>query len=396
MVALSATSANTVLVYWAPLAEASRQEETTSDMRRSTIALAFAALLIGGPMAAQPGDPQDSAISVQHELVVGTKEAPPFAMKSADGNWSGISIDLWRRIAGENKLRFRFVEEATVQELIGGVASGKFDVAVAALTVTADRERVLDFTSSYYVTGLGIAVAAGGAPSWTPVVRALTSFGFIQAVLGLIGLALLVGLIVWLVERRHNEDFGGGMAKGLSTSVWWTTTAMTQRGIGSSGPRTLPGRTIAVLWMVGSVIAVAVFTASITSALTIRQLQGTVHGVADLSSVRVGAVSGSSTEDTLSRMKLSYDRFTDVQIGLQALRQNRIDAFIYDRPLLAWFVNRDFRSSVQVLDATFDPQHYAFAVPNNSPLRKPLSVAVLRALQDDWWDQTLFRYLGVR
>ena len=114
-------------------------------------------------------DPPGATISIQRELVVGTKEAPPFAMKSADGNWSGISIDLWRRIADENKLRYRFAEEATVQELIDGVAAGKFDVAVAALTVTAERESMLDFTSSFYVTGLGIAVAAGGPPSWTPV-----------------------------------------------------------------------------------------------------------------------------------------------------------------------------------------------------------------------------------
>src|SRR5262245_4059237 len=33
------------------------------------------------------------------ELVIGTKEAPPFAMKAPDGTWTGISIDLWRQIA---------------------------------------------------------------------------------------------------------------------------------------------------------------------------------------------------------------------------------------------------------------------------------------------------------
>ena len=95
-------------------------------------------------------------------------------------------------------------------------------------------------------------------------------------------------------------------------------------------------------------------------------------------------------------MKLRYDRFTDVRIGLLALRQNHTDAFIYDKPLLAWSVNRDFRASIQLLDTAFDPQHYAFAVPNNSPLRKPLSIAILQAVQDDWWEQTLFRYLGAR
>src|SRR4029079_2080815 len=146
------------------------------------------ALSIRGPCLAQSADPALPP-GLDRELVIGTKEAPPFAMKAADGVWQGISIDLWRRIAAEKNWRYRFEEVQTVPELIGGVATSKFDVAVAALTVTPARERMLDFTSSFFSTGLGIAVAAGGPPSWRPVMTALTSFGFIQAILALVGLA---------------------------------------------------------------------------------------------------------------------------------------------------------------------------------------------------------------
>src|SRR6476620_6649974 len=91
---------------------------------------------------------------------------------------------------------------------------------------------------------------------------------------------ITVGLIVWLSERPHNEDFGGGVARGLRSGVWLTTVAMTQRGAGNFGRRTMPGRAVAMLWMVGSIIAIAVFTAGITAALTVRQLHGTVREVA--------------------------------------------------------------------------------------------------------------------
>ncbi len=330
------------------------------------------------------------------ELVVGTKDAAPFAMKAADGSWQGISIDLWRRIADENGWRYRFAEEQTVQDLIDGVAGGKLDVAVAALTVTAERERILDFTSAFYSTGLGIAVLEGGPPSWRPVINALTSFGFAQAVLALIALALAVGLIVWFFERRHNEEFGGTVARGLSSSVWWTTVAMTQRGIGNFGPRTMPGRAIAMLWMVGSIIAIAVFTAGITSALTVRKLQGTVQGVTDLSEVRVGTVAGTSGEASLAQLRVRAQGFATAKEGLLALRAGEIDAFVYDKPLLAWTINHEFRNSIQLLDAIFDPQNYAFAVPPNSSLRKPIGIAVLEAQRTRWWDDTIFRYLGYR
>ena len=259
--------------------------------------------------AAQCGFPLNQAahrrqktpdVPSQGELVVGTKQAPPFAMKSADGTWQGISIDLWHRVADELHLHYRFAEVPSVQGLIDGMTAGKFDIAVAALTVTADRERNLDFTQPFYATGLGIAVPIGGEANWLPIIHTLTSFGFAQAIMALVGLALSVGFLVWLFERRHNEHFGGGVVKGLSSGVWWSTVVMTQRVTGDFGPRTLPGRIVAIVWMIGSIVTIAVFTASITSTLTIKHLQGAVHGVSDLATVHVGAIAGTSTEDTFS------------------------------------------------------------------------------------------------
>jgi polar amino acid transport system substrate-binding protein len=357
-------------------------------------ALTGAVLIFAGPCRAQM--PENADVLSQRELVLGTKEAPPFSMKAADGTWQGISIDLWRRVADELHLYYRFAEEPNVQGLIDGVAAGKFDIAVAALTVTAGRARILDFTQPFYAAGLGIAVPVGGETSWLPIIRTLTSFGFAQSILALVGLALAVGFLVWLFERRHNEDFGGSVAKGLSSGVWWSTVAMTQRVTGNFGPRTLPGRIVAIVWMVASIVTIAVFTASITSVLTIKHLQGTVHGVSDLANVRVGALGGTSTEDTLSHLRITYLQFATLQDGLNALRTHKIDAFVYDKPLLVWAVHQGFSSSIELVDATFEPQEYAFALPRNSPLRKALDVAILDTIHSAWWEQTVFRYLGSR
>jgi polar amino acid transport system substrate-binding protein len=363
-------------------------------MLRLFLMLAGTALIFAAPCCAQTSE--NAGVSSQGELVIGTKDAAPFAMKAADGTWRGISIDLWRHVADELHLHYRIAEEPNVQGLIDGVASGKYDIAVAALTVTAGRARVLDFTQPFYATGLGIAVPVGGEASWQPIIRTLTSFGFIQAIGVLVGLALGVGILVWLFERRHNEDFGGGVAKGLSSGVWWSAVAMTQRVTGSFGPRTVPGRIVAIVWMVGSIVTIAVFTASVTSVLTIKHLQGVVHGVSDLSTARVGALTGTSSEDTLAHLRINYRKFSSLQDGLSALRTHKIDALIYDKPLLAWAIQQGYSSSVELVDASFDPQEYAFALPRNSPLRNALDVAVLDAIHSDWWEQTIFRYVGSR
>jgi len=329
------------------------------------------------------------------EFVIGIKEAPPFVIKAPDGGWRGISIDLWRRIAEQLHLRYRFSEQATIEGLIEGAKTGSFDAAVAALTVTAARQRVVDFTQPFYTTGLGIAVSTRGESRWFPVLRVLMSFGFFQAIAALVGIALTVGFLVWLFERRHNENYGGG-AKGLGASFWWSAIAMTQAGAAQNAPMTLPGRVLAIAWMIAAVVTIAVFTAGITSALTKRELQGIVHGVNDLRSVRVGAVAGSATIDYLTRERIAHRGFAGAQEGLKALEAGGIDAFVYDRPLLTWIVRHDFSGSARVLDVTFDTQNYGIALPLGSPLRQAVNLAVLDAVESDWWEQTVFQYLGRR
>jgi len=80
--------------------------------------------------------------------------------------------------------------------------------------------------------------------------------------------------------------------------------------------------------------------------------------------------------------------------GLQALRTHALDAFVYDKPLLAWIIHTQFASSVELIDTTFETQEYAIALPTNSPLAKPLNVGILQAVEGDWWQPTVFRYIG--
>ena len=328
------------------------------------------------------------------ELVIGTKVAPPFAMKAEDGTWHGISIDLWRRIANQTHLRYRF-QETTLNGLTEGVADGSLDAGVAALTVTGPRRQVVDFTQPFYSTGLGIAVAREAGITWWPVVGSLFSRSFLRAVGVLLTISLAVGVVVWLVERRHNEHFGAHR-RGLGSSVWWSAVTMTQGGsaAGEKVPVTLPGRLLAILWMVASVIVIASFTAALTSQLTLKQLRGTVHGETDLRDVRVAAIAGTETTEYLGRERIEHQVFADAEAGLTALQKRRIDALVYDRTLLLWLVNRRFSGSLRVLNATFDPQVYAIALPQGSQLRMSIDLALLDVTRSDWWQETLFMYLG--
>ena len=359
------------------------------------LARALTAWLPPGPALAQPAlapaaPPPGFA---DRELVIGTKDAAPFAMKSAEGQWQGISIDLWRHVADGIGLRYRFEELPTVQALVDAVAAGRVDAGVAAITVTAARKRVIDFTQPFYATGLGVAVPSEGVTAWLPVLRTFLSFSFLQAVLALLGIALAVGVLIWLFERRHNKPYGGGPVRGLTAGVWWSAVAMTQAGAAQDGPVTTPGRILATVWMIASVVIIAVFIAGISSALTTQRLQGLVRNVNDLRGMRVGVVEGSSAAEFLTAQRVSWRGFPGPREGLAAVQKHQVDAFVHDRPLLSWMIRQDF-SSLQLLGINLDVQNYAVALPEDNALRRSLDVALLDSLRGEWWQQTLFRYLG--
>lgn len=370
------------------------RDQTALKKRRSHVTclllLTFLCTLLHLPtsFAQTPGN------EAATELVVGTKEAPPFAMKDAKGEWSGVGIELWKQVALKLKRPYRFVEADSVASLLDRLEAGEFDVAVAAITVTSARERRVDFSWPYFQTGTGIAVQTNLLTSWTPVIRSVLSYSFAQAVLALLGLAFVAGLLIWYFERGVNEGLRGGLAKGISSGVWWSTNAMTQRMGGGLVPVTLPGRIVATIWMVVSVVAIAVFTAGITSALTSKRLNSAVNSFADLTTVRVGVIEGTATQDALTRLRIKHNAFPTVKEGFAALQRGRIDALTYDRPILAWMIRQDRRLQAELADFTFEPQSYAIALRPNRPLRKEINVALLEIEQSDWWKDVLFRYLG--
>ena len=57
----------------------------------------------------------------------------------------------------ENSWDFE-LREMELAGLVEAIAKGEVDAGVAALTVTQEREKAVDFTHRFYSSGLGIAV----------------------------------------------------------------------------------------------------------------------------------------------------------------------------------------------------------------------------------------------
>jgi ABC-type amino acid transport substrate-binding protein len=333
-----------------------------------------------------------AASSEGEPLVIATRHAPPFAIRT-DSGWSGITIELVQRIAKEQGLDSR-LEAMGLTEMLDAVARGEVAAAAAALTVTADREQRVDFTHPFFTSGLGIAVAAGGELTWISALGRVASGPFLQSLGALLGLLTLLGVLVWLAERRHNAQFPEGPGKGIGSGLWWSAVTMTTVGYGDKAPITLAGRLIALVWMFTSIIVISGFTAAITSSLTVGELDHSVSGLEDLYGMRVVTTRGSTSASFLTEKLIRHRTTEDAAEALEELAAGRADAVVYDVPILRYLVREHHPGEIRVLPYLLTRQDYGIALPEGTVLREELNRRILRIIRSPEWERMVEGYLG--
>jgi ABC-type amino acid transport substrate-binding protein len=331
--------------------------------------------LLGSARAAPP-DP----------IIVAVKQAPPFALRDTDGDWTGTSIELWRSIADELDLRYE-LHETTLDDMIAGVADGRYQVAVAALTVTSEREQIVDFTHPFHTTGLAIAVSGKRDPYWRGVIDTVCSWVFFQLVAVLALIQLVIGTLVWLAERRANsEQFPHEAGRGVPSGFWWATVTMTTVGYGDKTPKSAIGRAIALAWMLASMVIIASVTATIASSLTIERLDARISGPEDLHRFEVGVIAQTTGAKFLREEKIVTHQYDDADAALASLAAGEIDALVWDAPLLRAAIVEHPDVAIELVPGVFQRQDYAIAVGEGSELREAINRVLptkLRTLELD-------------
>ncbi len=326
-------------------------------------------------------------------LTIGTKVAPPFAMTNEQGQWHGISIDLINAIAKKLQVDIEFAEHS-LSELITEVQSGKLDASIAAISITPEREEVIDFTHQYFGSGLAIVTPERYQPGWKSMLKALISPQFLATIFLLCCVLSFVGVIIWILEsKRNSAQFSESPAKGIGNGFWFAAVTMTTVGYGDKTPVTLPGRFVSVIWMFAALILTAFLTAQLTTILTTQQAGNVVASIDDLPRARVGYLLNASSKRYFDENGIAVSGYDSVDAGFEAVASESIDAFVHDQPLLQYLANQSDENYV-VLPDRFDPQSYAIAVAQDSSLRETINVALLEILASEDWTAIKKRYLG--
>ncbi|HEY3304132.1 MAG TPA: transporter substrate-binding domain-containing protein [Candidatus Binatia bacterium] len=316
-------------------------------------------------------------------LRVATRVVPPFVFEDK-GKLAGFSIDLWQNISEEIKARSELAEHPTVVDLLAAVKSGKSDLGIAAISITAERSREFDFSQPMFDSGLQILVRdqPGGGSS----VRQTLSLLLSSAALPFVGLTLLFVLvpahIVWLSERRHPRGMieSRSYFPGIFEACWWAASTLATQA--DQMPRSALGRAMAILWMFTAVLFVAYFTATVTSSLTVQQLQGDINGPEDLPGKQVATTTGSTSAAYLRQHNIETLEFPRIEQAYEALLKGQADAVVFDAPVLLFYAAREGKGKVNVVGSVFRKESYGIVFPQNSPYRRPVNAALLKLKED--------------
>jgi polar amino acid transport system substrate-binding protein len=102
--------------------------------------------------------PTSSTASDKVSIAVFNQYPPAEYVK--DGKLTGWMIDLLGPLSEKSGLRFDVTQVSNFSTIIPGIQSGRFDAAAAAITVTNERLKTLDFVTTDSV-GTGFATKAG-------------------------------------------------------------------------------------------------------------------------------------------------------------------------------------------------------------------------------------------
>lgn len=345
-------------------------------------------LLAGAARAA------DAPAAGPQTVRVATGPVAPF-VSDRDGVLSGFSIELWAAIAQRLELQTRWVNLGPGGDaaLIEAVSDGAADLAISAIAITAAREAKVDFSLPYFDGGLQILVA-GERGAVLATVEDLLSPALLHTLAGGLVLMLVLGHVLWLVERRANPLADRGYLRGIGDGVWGVMLIIST---GEHGDRETPSivkrLTVAFMWFFG-VVLVAQLTATVTSSLTVQQLRSRIHGPADLMGRIVGTLPGTAAAEYLQARDHGFVPVAGQEDAFRALMEGRVQAIVYEAPTLQYWASRLGGGQVRVTGPIFHPERYGIVLPIGSPLRKPVNTALLELMENGTYEEIRLRWFG--
>ncbi|KAL4653335.1 hypothetical protein ACB092_01G295300 [Castanea dentata] len=275
----------------------------------------------------------------------------------------------------------------TYNDMVYQVYLGNFDALAADTTIIANRSNYVDFTLPYTESGVTMVVPIKDNDrknAWV-FLKPLTWDLWITSGIFFV----FIGFVVWVLEHRINEEFRGPPSHEIGTSLWYSFSTMV-----FAQKETLfsnLARFVVIIWVFVVLILTQSYTASLTSLLTVQQLQPTVTDVNQLikNGEYVGYQEGSFVLGILEEMNFdpaklrTYKSIEECDELLSKGSANGGIAAAFDEVPCMTILLSQYCSKYTMVRSIYKTDGLGFVFPKGSPFVSDVSWAVLNVTEGE-------------
>ncbi|XP_063361139.1 uncharacterized protein LOC134650177 isoform X1 [Cydia amplana] len=291
--------------------------------------------------------------------------------------------------------------------IVGDLVSGSAHMSFAALSVSAARAEVIDFSQPYFYSGISL-LAAPNQKADIPLLAFLLPFStelWIAIFLSLNLTAIAVAIYEWWSPfglnpwgRQRSKNFS------LSSALWVMWGLLCGHLVAFKAPKSWPNKFLINVWGGFSVIFVASYTANIAALIAGLFFHNAVddyQGRNNWLSLRVGTAKSSISEYYVQRgnpqlaQRMRGYALQNIEEGIQRLRNRTLDLLIADTPVLDYYRATDHGCKLQrVGDHAFIEDTYAIGMTKGFPLQKSISAAIAKYSTNGYMDILTDKWYG--
>lgn len=329
-----------------------------------------------------------------HIQRVGVFLAPPFVIQNEDGTLSGVTIELWNEIAKRNNLFFDYkIYPNNINKLIEEIQADSLDFGMASITISSERERYVDFSQPYYSTYMTVASSMKQKSSVSVIIETFFSWEFAKSVLMFVFVLFVFGAASYFLERRHNEYFNDNIGKGLFDAFYFQVMQFSTVGFGDIYAKSTVGKLLTIFTILLYMLIGAALIGQMSTALTVNHFESGIESIYDLKKLKTGTIKSSTSQTFLDEHNIKYYQYNSVSNGLIAIESEELDALMYDRPVLKYYLNGMQNDEINLLDEDFGAQqHYGIMMKHRNPLKEKINIDLLHITETDSWKEVLNKY----
>uniref|UniRef100_A0A8C6QJW9 Glutamate receptor n=1 Tax=Nannospalax galili TaxID=1026970 RepID=A0A8C6QJW9_NANGA len=331
----------------------------------------------------------------------------------------GYCIDLLERLAEDLTFDFELyivgdgkygaLRDGRWTGLVGDLLAGRAHMAVTSFSINSARSQVVEFTSPFFSTSLGIMVRAQDTASPIGAFMWPLHWSMWVGVFAALHLtALFLTLYEWrspygLTPRGRNRStvFSYSSALNLCYAILFGRT------VSSKTPKCPTGRFLMNLWAIFCLLVLSSYTANLAAVMVGDKTFEELSGIHDpklhhpSQGFRFGTVWESSAEayikasfpEMYAHMRRHSAPTTPHGVAMLTSDPPKLNAFIMDKSLLDYEVSIDADCKLLTVGKPFAIEGYGIGLPQNSPLTSNLSEFISRykssgfidLLHDKWY-----------